>query len=57
MRSRLCIALDSNSFRAGIICRFLLVFEGRGARAKESEREMALRDAAQALRRHIIQAD
>jgi len=57
VRSRLCIALDSNSFRAGIICRFLLVFEGRGARAKESEREMALRDAAQALRRHIIQAD
>jgi len=51
------MAYENKPFRAGGgLRRFLLVFEGCGMRAQASEREMALRDAAQALRRHIVRA-
>lgn len=51
------MALDSKPFRAGGgVRRFLIVFEGCGARVQASEREMALRDAAQTLRRYVVRA-
>jgi hypothetical protein len=53
----LLMSLESKPFRAGGgVCRFLLVFEGGRARAPVAERDMALRDAAQMLRRHVIRA-
>jgi hypothetical protein len=51
------MAYENKSFRVGGgIRRFLLVFEGCGLRVQASERETALRNAAQTLRRHIIRA-
>jgi hypothetical protein len=51
------MSFESKPFRAGGgIRRFLLVFEGCGTRAPAAERDMALRDAAQMLRRHVVRA-